>query len=58
MNHPIDYARVVKAIGNEEDITEINLDGMLPSATIMVVSVTGRLLLWRSTCMNSEVTRL
>lgn len=40
VHHPIDYARVVKAIGNEEDITEINLEGLLPSATIMVVSVT------------------
>eukprot|EP00959_Pyramimonas_sp_CCMP1952_P404623 8480081-Pyramimonas_sp.AAC.1 len=39
--HPIDYARVVKAIGNEMDMTVVNLDGLLPSATIMVVSVTG-----------------
>mmetsp|Transcript_28978 Transcript_28978/g.40009 ORF Transcript_28978/g.40009 Transcript_28978/m.40009 type:complete len:490 (+) Transcript_28978:12-1481(+) len=39
--HPIDYARVVKVIGNEMDMTKVNLDGMLPSATIMVVSVTG-----------------
>lgn len=39
--HPIDYARVVKAIGNEMDMTAVNLDGVLPSATIMVVSVTG-----------------
>eukprot|EP00899_Mesostigma_viride_P007101 jgi/Mesvir1/16392/Mv18132-RA.1 len=38
--HPIDYARVVKAIGNETDITLVNLEGLLPSATIMVVSVT------------------
>mmetsp|Transcript_20589 Transcript_20589/g.49016 ORF Transcript_20589/g.49016 Transcript_20589/m.49016 type:complete len:497 (-) Transcript_20589:41-1531(-) len=40
VHHPIDYARVVKAIGNASDITEVNLDGILPSATIMVVSVT------------------
>ncbi|CEF97494.1 Prp31 C-terminal [Ostreococcus tauri] len=39
--HPIDYARVVKAIGNETDIMGVDLDGVLPSATIMVVSVTG-----------------
>mmetsp|Transcript_9641 Transcript_9641/g.18075 ORF Transcript_9641/g.18075 Transcript_9641/m.18075 type:complete len:490 (-) Transcript_9641:177-1646(-) len=39
--HPIDYARVVKTIGNEMDMTVVNLDGLLPSATIMVVSVTG-----------------
>ena len=39
--HPIDYARVVKAIGNEMDMTRVELDGVLPSATIMVVSVTG-----------------
>lgn len=39
--HPIDYARVVKAIGNQMDMTEVELDGVLPSATIMVVSVTG-----------------
>ena len=39
--HPVDYARVVKAIGNEMDTTQVDLEGMLPSATIMVVSVTG-----------------
>ena len=39
--HPIDYARVVRAIKNEMDTTEVDLDGVLPSATIMVVSVTG-----------------
>ena len=41
MLHPVDYARVVKAIGNEMDMTLVDLDGVLPSATIMVVSVTG-----------------
>ena len=40
VHHPIDYARVVKAIGNEVDLTMVDLDGVLPSATIMVVSVT------------------
>ncbi len=39
--HPVDFARVVKAIGNEMDTTLVDLDGILPSATIMVVSVTG-----------------
>lgn len=38
--HPIDYARVVKQIGNEIDLTLVDLEGLLPSATIMVVSVT------------------
>lgn len=40
VHHPVDYARVVAAIGNESDITNVDLDGVLPSATIMVVSVT------------------
>ena len=39
--HPIDYARVVKAIGNEMDMTKVELESVLPSATIMVVSVAG-----------------
>lgn len=38
--HPIDYSRVVKKIGNEMDLTLVDLEGLLPSATIMVVSVT------------------
>ncbi|GBG90601.1 hypothetical protein CBR_g50945 [Chara braunii] len=38
--HPIDYARVVKRIANEMDLTLVDLEGLLPSATIMVVSVT------------------
>lgn len=40
VQHPVDYARVVAAIGNQGDITDVDLDGVLPSATIMVVSVT------------------
>lgn len=35
VQHPIDYARVVRAIGDQEDITAANLDGILPSSTIM-----------------------
>ncbi|XP_074268165.1 U4/U6 small nuclear ribonucleoprotein Prp31 homolog [Silene latifolia] len=37
---PIEYARAVKKIGNETDLTEIDLEGLLPSAIIMAVSVT------------------
>lgn len=40
VHHPIDYARVVKKIGNEVDLTLVDLEGLLPSAIIMVVSVT------------------
>lgn len=39
--NPVDYARVVRAIGNEMDMTMVNLEELLPSATIMVLSVTG-----------------
>ncbi|XP_071693507.1 U4/U6 small nuclear ribonucleoprotein Prp31 homolog [Rutidosis leptorrhynchoides] len=39
VRHPIDYARVVKKIGNEVDLTLVDLQGLLPSATIMVISV-------------------
>ncbi|KAH0766278.1 hypothetical protein KY285_002149 [Solanum tuberosum] len=40
VNHPIDYARVVKKIGNAMDMTLVDLEGLLPSAVITVVSVT------------------
>jgi U4/U6 small nuclear ribonucleoprotein PRP31 len=40
VHHPIDYARVVKKIGNETDLTLVDLEGLLPSAVIMVISVT------------------
>ena len=40
VHHPMDYARIVKKIGNETDITQVDFEGSLPSATIMVVSVT------------------
>ncbi|XP_071741199.1 U4/U6 small nuclear ribonucleoprotein Prp31 homolog [Rutidosis leptorrhynchoides] len=39
VRRPIDYARVVKKIGNEVDLTLVDLQGLLPSATIMVISV-------------------
>ncbi|PRP81545.1 hypothetical protein PROFUN_10907 [Planoprotostelium fungivorum] len=38
--NPLDYARVVQRLGNEEDLTKIDLSDILPSATIMVLTVT------------------
>ncbi|MCO5601593.1 hypothetical protein L7F22_055716 [Adiantum nelumboides] len=38
--HPIDYARVVRKIGNEMDLTLVDLEGLLPSAIILAVSIT------------------
>ncbi|KAF3681988.1 putative aldehyde dehydrogenase family 2 member B7, mitochondrial-like [Capsicum annuum] len=40
VHRSIDYARVVKKIGNAMDITLVDLQGLLPSAIIMVVCVT------------------
>ncbi|KAK9917190.1 hypothetical protein WJX75_001712 [Coccomyxa subellipsoidea] len=40
VHHPMDYARVVQKIGNEMDMTLIDLEDILPQATVMVVSVT------------------
>jgi U4/U6 small nuclear ribonucleoprotein PRP31 len=37
----VDYLRTVERIGNETDMTLVDLDDILPSATVMVVSVTG-----------------
>ncbi|KAG9300378.1 hypothetical protein G9A89_010002 [Geosiphon pyriformis] len=39
--NPLDYTRAVKAIGNETDLTRVDLRSILPSATVMVVTVTG-----------------
>ncbi|KAF6154088.1 hypothetical protein GIB67_031349 [Kingdonia uniflora] len=39
VHHPIDYARVVKKIGNKTDMTRVDLQRLLSSAMIMVVSV-------------------
>uniref|UniRef100_A0A6N2KMZ4 Nop domain-containing protein n=1 Tax=Salix viminalis TaxID=40686 RepID=A0A6N2KMZ4_SALVM len=39
-HHPIDYARVVKKIGNEMDLTLVDMEGLLPAAIRMVISVT------------------
>ena len=38
--NPLDYARVVLKLGNEIDLSDVDLTGILPSATIMVVTVT------------------
>ncbi|KAI9015181.1 hypothetical protein BC832DRAFT_194929 [Gaertneriomyces semiglobifer] len=38
--NPIDYARTVKLIGNEMDLSTLDLKSFLPSATIMVLTVT------------------
>lgn len=37
----MDYARTVKRIANQDDITKVDLHDILPSATVMVVVVTG-----------------
>lgn len=37
----LDYARVVKAIGNEMDLTVIDLSKLLPSTAVISISVTG-----------------
>ncbi|KAI8920030.1 hypothetical protein DFJ77DRAFT_450831 [Powellomyces hirtus] len=38
--YSMDYARTVKLIGNEMDLTQFDLKSFLPSATVMVVTVT------------------
>ncbi|KAI7842324.1 hypothetical protein COHA_003964 [Chlorella ohadii] len=40
VHSPLEYARVVQAIGNEMDVTLVDLDRLLPPATVMVVTVT------------------
>jgi len=40
VHRPVDYARVVKKIGNQIDPTLFDLQGLLPSSIIMVVSLT------------------
>ncbi len=38
---PLEYVSVVKAIGNEEDLTKVaELDSLLPASTVMVLTVT------------------
>lgn len=41
VHHAIDYARVVKAIGNEMDITLINLDDILPQVRPLAAPALG-----------------
>ncbi|KAJ2715466.1 U4/U6-U5 snRNP complex subunit prp31 [Coemansia spiralis] len=41
VRNPLEYARTVKAIGAAADITKAELNGVLPSATQMVVALTG-----------------
>ena len=38
---PIDYVKTVKRVGNKMDLTEIELNDILSSATVMIISVTG-----------------
>lgn len=40
VHHPVGYARVVKRIGNEMDLTLVDLEGLVPSATIIAASTT------------------
>ena len=38
---PLDYVSVVRAIGNEEDLTKVTaLDTLLPASTVMILTVT------------------
>lgn len=41
ISNRIDYIQTVKRIGNEMDMTMVELSDLLPSATVMIVSVTG-----------------
>lgn len=38
--HPVEYAKVVKRIGNEMDLTQVELEDLLSAASVMVVTVT------------------
>lgn len=40
VTNPVEYANAVKRIGNQTDITLVDLSDILPAAIIMVVSVT------------------
>eukprot|EP00026_Physarum_polycephalum_P006675 Phypoly_transcript_06726.p1 GENE.Phypoly_transcript_06726~~Phypoly_transcript_06726.p1 ORF type:complete len:512 (+),score=126.15 Phypoly_transcript_06726:118-1653(+) len=37
--NPLDYARVVKRIANQTDLTQVDLTDLIPAASIMIVSV-------------------
>ncbi|KAJ2998924.1 U4/U6 small nuclear ribonucleoprotein Prp31 [Globomyces sp. JEL0801] len=38
--NPIDFAKIVKIIGNETDLTKLDLKALLPSATVMAITIT------------------
>uniref|UniRef100_A0A0D9VKK7 Nop domain-containing protein n=1 Tax=Leersia perrieri TaxID=77586 RepID=A0A0D9VKK7_9ORYZ len=40
VHHPIDYAPIVKKIGNEMDLTHVDLKDILPSADVMWIIMT------------------
>ncbi|KAJ3054216.1 U4/U6-U5 snRNP complex subunit prp31 [Rhizophlyctis rosea] len=40
LQNPLDYAKTVKFIGNEMDLTKVDLKSFLPTATVMVITVT------------------
>jgi U4/U6 small nuclear ribonucleoprotein PRP31 len=37
--NPLEYAHVVKEIGNSLDLSNVNLEKILPSATVMVITM-------------------
>ena len=41
LTNKVDYVKTVQRIGNEMDLTAIELNDILPSALVMIVSVTG-----------------
>ena len=41
LTNKVDYVKTVERIGNEMDMTTIDLNDILPSALVMIVSVTG-----------------
>ncbi len=40
MHTPLEYVRTVQLLQNDLEVTKVNLNEVLPAATIMVVSVT------------------
>jgi U4/U6 small nuclear ribonucleoprotein PRP31 len=39
INHPLDYARIVKRIGNETNLTLIDLSDLLPGSSILTLQM-------------------
>ena len=52
VQHPIDYARVAKAIGNEIDITNVDLDAVLPQVCRTFLTCTSMHGVARLSCCN------